>query len=142
MSLATLPQPKNKYELTGTAIGTELSAEEEEEELAALLEAEGAGGSAARITDAGELEARRIAAEAAALAAELLRRSAVLRHTPPLPRPLFVNDEVLAPPLGAAAVGDELAGAAALIREEMVVVLRYDAFKYPVCNFIPCVPFS
>lgn len=132
LSLATLPAPKNKYEL----VGGESIASTEEDELAALLEADaagaGRGGSSAHIADAGELEARRIAAEAAAAAAEFRRRSAALRHLPPLPRPLVVNEEALAPPLGAAAAVDPLATADALIRDEMVVLLRYDAFKYPV----------
>jgi len=116
LSLATLPAPKNKYEL----VGGESIASTEEDELVALLEADaagaGRGGSSAHIADAGELEARRIAAEAAAAAAELRTPLAALRHLPPLPRPLVVNEEALAPPLGAAAAVDPSATADALIR--------------------------
>jgi hypothetical protein len=74
-----------------------------------------------------------LAAVAAAHAAELRRRSAALRHEPVLPRPLVVNEDVIA---SSSSVGigrsAELTNASSLVLEELVTLLKHDAFKYPV----------
>jgi hypothetical protein len=86
------------------------------------------------VEDEGENEERRAAAAAAALAQELKRRSAALQRHPPLPRPLVLDEDAIAPPVGAAArgPGGELLLAAGLVADEVLALLKHDAVKYPV----------
>lgn len=81
--------------------------------------------------DAEERDARRAALEKAAHDAEMQRRSSVLKHEPPLPRPLVVSASQLL-----ADIDEEspvpLVRASGLIQQEMMRVLQHDAFRWPV----------
>jgi hypothetical protein len=127
LSFAALPAPRHDYEL--------LAPEDERDgDFGAAAGPAARRGSSAVVEDAGEAAARAAAAEAAAAADELRRRCTALQHDPPLPRPVVVDDDALAPAVGAAAIarGDARALADSLVRDEMVALLKGDAFKYPV----------
>lgn len=150
LSLASLPAPKYAYDLLPPG------AEEVEAVNAAVAAAEvgasraGTRGTVDDLVDAGEVEALLRAAEAEAAARAFARRSAALRHDPPLPRPLVIDDDALAPPAAALAAtaavsilpdapaaaavpgARDLIAAEALIRDEMVALLKSDAVEYPV----------
>lgn len=146
--LASLPAPRNQYEVVAPP-QEEDEGDDDDVDMAdgavrtvvrSSSSGSGAGGigggrgTSAVVEDAGEEAERRAAAEAAAAAAEFRSRSAALQHDPSLPRPLVIDEDALAPPTGASAIarGDYAGFAESLIRDEMVTLLKGDAFKYPV----------
>lgn len=131
LGLQSLPAPKGEYDVFVPETeddGTDAS--------------DGRDGSASTVEDAGEEEARAAARAAAAYQRELARRSSVLRHEPLLPRPLLLEDEAITPPVSALAAtaaeisqnqrAMDLVLAESLMRDEMLVMLKADAVKYPV----------
>jgi hypothetical protein len=53
-----------------------------------------------------------------------------LRHDPELPRPVVLDDDAIAPPVGPGA--GPLAIAEGLVFDEMLALLKADAINYPV----------
>jgi pre-mRNA-splicing factor CDC5/CEF1 len=125
-ALGSLPVPKNKLEVAAP----ELPQEQEDAEFSAASDPAWAGSSALH-KDAALLAAAAAAEAKAEAAREAARRSAVLKHAPPpLPRPLVLDEEALAPPVGSSS--DYLAFAQGMIQDELVLLLKSDAAKYPV----------
>ena len=125
-ALGSLPVPKNKLEVAAP----ELPQEQEDAEFSAASDPAWAGSSALH-KDAALLAAAAAAEAKAEAAREAARRSAVLTHAPPpLPRPLVLDEEALAPPVGSSS--DYLAFAQGMIQDELVLLLKSDAAKYPV----------
>lgn len=127
LSLASLPRPRYAYEVVAPAASSSASDADDS----------GGGrsaGSSSAVLDEGELQAAREAEARREAELELQRRSAALRHVPALPRPLVIDDEAVAPPGGSAALaaGDFNLYADFLIRDEMLALLKADAYKYPV----------
>ena len=80
--------------------------------------------------DMGDVTRRTEEERAAAEAAEHERRSSALKRDPPLPRPLVVDEDLVA---GVMEEGEgAIATASALIRAEMAELLKHDLVKYPV----------
>ena len=84
----------------------------------------------ALVEDAGDVDRRTAEERAAAEAAEHARRSSALKREPALPRPLVLDDDMIAGVLEEAE--SELDKASGLIRTEMAELLQHDAVKYPV----------
>ena len=131
LSLASLPAPQNSFDIIAPDADEYEYADE-----AGAGSGGGRAGSSASLRDSSELEGERAAAAAEAAAAEWRRRSAALRHDPPLPRPLVVDEDALAPTgaAAAAAAADYTRLADLLVRDEMVALLKADAFKHPVSS--------
>ena len=134
LAFASLPAPRNAYEVAAPP----------EEDVADFSDFGGGAldptwaGSSATIVDAEAAAAAARVAEAAERARELARRSAVLRHVPPLPRPLVLEADAIAPPVGAGGEGEEreIAYARGMIQDEVLALLTNDAVKYPVRNIL------
>lgn len=125
-SLGSLPAPTNEYKI----VMPEIEPEPDEAD-------DAAGGQYPEgyVEDALDEQERADAQAAAALAADLAKRSTALQRS--LPRPLIVNrDEMLSAPTGADAAALDSApairAADKAIREEMVKMLEAEAFVYPV----------
>jgi hypothetical protein len=136
LGLRGLPKPKYEVEVAvPDAVDTEEEGEGEDEEERERRAA--TTGTSAFVADAGE-EAERMAEEARKEELRVLaRRSGALRHQPPLPRPLVLDDDAVAPPVGAAAAADGpaarlLAIAEGMVHDEMLAMLKSDAAAFPV----------
>jgi hypothetical protein len=141
LALASLPAPRHSWEAVAAPPGGAAGGggEEEEEGGGGGGGAPGWAGSSAMVEDASEAAARRAAAEEAERAAAAARRSSVLKHTPPLPRPLVIDGDAVAPRVGAGGGGGgggggppELRFAEGLIADEVLALLKRDAATYPV----------
>lgn len=112
--LATLPTPRNDYEIV-------VPEESEETEQPASFEP--------FIEDQTDVDARVVADAKAAKALELARRSQVIQQG--LPRPLDINTTILRPPVDMVGLTD-LQKAEELIKQEMITMLHYDSLMDPV----------
>lgn len=127
-ALSNLPEPQYAYEIEVPDVpmgsGTD--------------GADGQSGSALSVEDAAERDARAAAAQAAALEAELARRSAAVRRG--LPRPFnaagasaALTEAAQQTLSGGSGSGSDPAQMAdALVRTEMATLLAHDGAKYPV----------
>lgn len=128
LGLRSLPKPRNEYDV----VAPSLDDDADMEMMMGGGSGDGVAGSSAEVEDASEAEARELQRQEAERQAELARRSAALRHEPALPRPLVIDDDAIAPPLGASARGDVMAVAGGMISDEVVAMVKADAVKYPV----------
>lgn len=112
--LSTLPAPKNDYEIV--VPDDEMDTNE-------------TGANEPSVEDQADIDARIIADEEAANAAELARRSQAIQRK--LPRPLEINTAILRPSTEMTGLTD-LQKAEELIKQEMVTMLHFDAAKDPV----------
>eukprot|EP01138_Halocafeteria_seosinensis_P007246 gb/GECG01007409.1/.p1 GENE.gb/GECG01007409.1/~~gb/GECG01007409.1/.p1 ORF type:complete len:791 (+),score=176.03 gb/GECG01007409.1/:1-2373(+) len=113
--LAQLPEPQYEYDVV--APEPQIEAQDSTEEDVELDQEE---------LDKQREEQRRKEAEA-----EFKRRSSALQRDPPLPRPLAIDETVVAPPVDSNRNSiDERARA--LIEEEMCAMLQHDNAKFPV----------
>ena len=127
-ALSNLPEPQYAYEIEVPDLPTASGDDG----------ADGRGGSALSVEDAAERDARAAAAQAAALEAELARRSAAVRRG--LPRPFNAASASAALTVaaqqtlsgGGSGSGDPAQQADALVRAEMATLLAHDGAKYPV----------
>lgn len=111
--LATLPAPRNDYEIVVPDDEAEGDAQDSSHTF---------------VEDQTDVDARIIAEGKAAQAAELARRSQVVQKD--LPRPLEINTTILRPPNEADLTG--MQKAEELIKQEMITMLHYDAMLNPV----------
>ncbi len=134
LSLAALPAPKNSYDLaipdaadTASSFYDDMIGDDD-------VGLSGWAGSSATVPDAATAREALRKAEAAEIAREAARRSAVLRHDPVLPRPLIIDDDAIAPPVGTGVIGEsrEWGYARGMIQDEVLLLLKADAVKYPV----------
>jgi pre-mRNA-splicing factor CDC5/CEF1 len=175
LALRALPKPKQQFDVIVPEVPADDDDDGDGEANGAAAAAAGAGagarssgmrGTSASIPDAGEEVARAEALRRKEQEAELARRSAALRHIPPLPRPLVLDEDAVAPPVGpslaqaaaaAAAAGlppnseqavgaRYLALARGMVQDEILTLLKSDAVKYPVsrmdegvCSVCMCV---
>eukprot|EP01134_Creolimax_fragrantissima_P007395 CFRG7395T1 len=114
--LRSLPRPKNDFEVVVP----------ENEDLPEEVEVE-------REEDAEERDARRKEKEAEDLAIEMERRSTAIKRD--LPRPLRINPQTGVAELSG--VVTDLQIADALVRQEMVALMKRDAQMYPLGNHVP-----
>jgi len=136
LAFATLPAPKNRFHVTAP----ELPPQPVDPATGMTRDPSWAGTSAS-LPDSAEARAVREAEKAAERGREELRKSSIFRHPPPpLPRPLILDDELLAPPVGRAA--NELDISAGMIQDEMLAVLKSDAMQFPVSFFFPLSPLA
>lgn len=112
--LATLPTPRNDYEIV---------VPEDESDNMESTENDQA------IEDQADVDARIVAEEKAIRKAELARRSHVIQRE--LPRPLDINTTILRPLTDMQGL-TELQKAEELIKQEMITMLHYDALLNPV----------
>lgn len=112
--LATLPAPKNDYEIVVPDDETE---------------PEGSSSAGAIIEDQADIDARIIAEGKAAEDAELAKRSQVIQKH--LPRPLDINTTILRPPSEMVGLTD-VQKAEEMIKQEMITMLHFDAMQDPV----------
>jgi hypothetical protein len=152
LSLASLPAPKHEYEASAPELPEGFFSEEE---LAAEASGSRGGamdsrlrdasyaGSSARLPDASVLAAAAAEQQALELQRQLARRSAVLRHVPALPRPLLLDEEAIAPPVGSSSSSSSSSGPAqalrfaqAMISDEALLLLKADAVKFPVSRLL------
>uniref|UniRef100_A0A1B0B8Q4 Cell division cycle 5-like protein n=1 Tax=Glossina palpalis gambiensis TaxID=67801 RepID=A0A1B0B8Q4_9MUSC len=114
-SLATLPTPKNDYEIV---------VPEENE-----LEPTDSTNESITVEDQADVDARVVAEKEKARKQELEKRSQVVQRT--LPRPTEVNTKILRP-LSDKPNLTELQNAEEMIKHEMITMLLYDSTKDPV----------
>jgi pre-mRNA-splicing factor CDC5/CEF1 len=119
--LGQLPAPKNEYQIAVPELPEGVGVDDDDDD---ELMADGG------VEDAAERDARIKAARAAAIEAELKRRSQALQRD--LPRPVALDmmpsirkDEEL-PGLGVAELAEEL------VNREVLTLLHHDAAKYPL----------
>lgn len=117
--LATLPAPKNDYEI--------VVPENEEMDLEAPS-------TAAEVEDQSDVDAKRQRDIKASQELELRRRSQVIQRA--LPRPFEINTTMLRPSGDMQGLND-LQRAEELIKAEMITMLHYDAVKSPITNVAP-----
>lgn len=113
-ALTSLPAPKNEYEIV---VNDDTAGADVPEE--PVLSAE----------DQADLDAKRAAEEAAAREAEFRRQSQPVQRG--LPRPTDVNHSILKSQTAADQPLTDLQKAEEMIKEEMLVMLHYDAIKNP-----------
>ena len=114
--LKQLPEPQYEYDVVAPELPVERE-EGTEEELAEL--------------DQEEIDKKREEQRSKEEEAEFKRRSQALQRDPALPRPLTIDETVVAPPVGSSHnSADEKART--LIEEEMCAMLQHDNAKYPV----------
>ena len=114
--LATLPTPRNDYEIFVPDQGNE-------------DEPMDASDATAVVEDQADVDARIIADQEAKRKKELEKRSQVIQRA--LPRPTEVNTKILRPPSDKQNL-TELQKAEELIKHEMITMLLYDSIKDPV----------
>nr|VZI36682.1 unnamed protein product [Spirometra erinaceieuropaei] len=123
-TLASLPQPKNNFEIS-------MPDEDQLNDLESVdLDADGAaGGTAAKVADQADLDKQTEREREAAAAAAWLRRSQALQRS--LPRPTAVNRSVLRPPTTSDMSLTDLQKSEELIKKEMMVMLHFDNLHNP-----------
>lgn len=114
--LATLPTPRNDYEIVVPDQGNDDDAMDSSDP-------------AAVVEDQADVDARKVAEQEAKRKRELEKRSQVVQRT--LPRPTEVNTKILRPPSDKQNLSD-LQKAEELIKHEMITMLLYDSTKDPV----------
>jgi pre-mRNA-splicing factor CDC5/CEF1 len=132
LSLASLPGPRNAWAAVVAAAPEGADGDGEGGGGMGL----GWAGTSESVADAADAAERAAEKAEAARLADLARRSAALKMVPPPPRPLVIDDDAVAPPLGIAAaasgVPPEMRFAEGMIAEEVLALLKWDAFTYPV----------
>lgn len=111
--LATLPTPRNDYEIVVPENDIDVTERTDEN----------------HIEDQSDVDRRSIANEIAERARELSKRSQTIQRS--LPRPTEVNTKILRPPSEKQNLPD-LQKAEELIKHEMITMLLYDSVKDPV----------
>uniref|UniRef100_A0A1I8M1Y0 Myb-like DNA-binding protein n=1 Tax=Musca domestica TaxID=7370 RepID=A0A1I8M1Y0_MUSDO len=114
--LATLPAPRNDYEIVVPDDSNDIAPSEPSDEVA-------------MIEDQADVDARIVAEQEAKRKRELEKRSQVIQRT--LPRPTEVNTKILRPPTDKQNL-TELQKAEELIKHEMITMLLFDSTKDPV----------
>uniref|UniRef100_A0A0V0J3I9 Cell division cycle 5-like protein n=1 Tax=Schistocephalus solidus TaxID=70667 RepID=A0A0V0J3I9_SCHSO len=123
-TLASLPQPKNNFEISMPDEGQLNDLESVD------LDAEAAAsGTAAKIADQADLDKQTEKEREAAAAAAWSRRSQALQRS--LPRPTAVNRSVLRPPTTSDMSLTDLQKSEELIKKEMLVMLHFDNLHNP-----------
>ncbi|XP_013106826.2 cell division cycle 5-like protein [Stomoxys calcitrans] len=114
--LATLPAPRNDYEIVVPDDNTDNGPTESNDDLA-------------MVEDQADVDARLVAEQEAKRKRELEKRSKVIQRS--LPRPTEVNTKILRPPTDKQNLTD-LQKAEELIKHEMITMLLFDSTKDPV----------
>ena len=125
LGLRSLPKPRGNYEFMVPDLPSDKS---EEDTLTSVRRS--LSGSSTSVPDAREAEIRAHKLAEAVRAMEFARQSAVIRRVPGLPRPIVLDDDAIAPPVGNG--NNYFAVAEGMINDELLAVLKSDAFKYPV----------
>lgn len=113
-SLASLPTPRNDYEIVVPEQDSEMLEQTETEPI---------------IEDQADVDARKIAARKEEREKELAKRSQTIQRS--LPRPTEVNTKILRPPSEKQGLND-LQKAEELIKHEMITMLLYDSVMDPI----------
>uniref|UniRef100_A0A1I8P025 Cell division cycle 5-like protein n=1 Tax=Stomoxys calcitrans TaxID=35570 RepID=A0A1I8P025_STOCA len=114
--LATLPAPRNDYEIVVPDDNTDNGPTESNDDVA-------------MVEDQADVDARLVAEQEAKRKRELEKRSKVIQRS--LPRPTEVNTKILRPPTDKQNLTD-LQKAEELIKHEMITMLLFDSTKDPV----------
>jgi pre-mRNA-splicing factor CDC5/CEF1 len=123
--LRSLPKPKGSYEFMVPYLPSDKL---DEDSLSSIKKS--SSGSFATVPDAREEEVRTKKIAEAARLLEFSQQTAVIRCVPELPRPIILDDDAIAPPVGDG--NNYFAIAEGMINDELLSLLKSDAFKYPV----------
>ena len=127
LGLRSLPKPKGTYEF----VVPDLPEIGSDDSMSGIRKS--SSGSSASIPDAREADLRLKKLSESERTLDFARQSAVIRRASELPRPIVLDDDSIAPPVGHG--NDYYAIAEGLINDELLAVLKSDASKHPVSSY-------
>ena len=128
LGLRLLPKPKGTYEFVMPDLPLEIGSDDS---MSGIRKS--SSGSSASIPDAREADLRLQKLAESERILDFARQSVVIRRASELPRPIVLDDDAIAPPVGHGK--DYYAIAEGLINDELLAVLKSDASKHPVSSY-------